>query len=193
MKIPTQDTQPHVAAVAAERLIAAAVLPIARLQRANRRLDTRMPTPGLAEFHRRLTLLPFRLHMARPGQAGLSHQLRQFGLIRGRMEPAVERRTPDLAVESLLHLLHLTRENFAVLGTPRQDRVVAHEARTILDDQDTVAELDRLGDFAALDQLGLRLKEAEELLVIGDRLPGEDTSPRLTVGMNCHVDEIEQF
>src|SRR4051794_19180920 len=191
MKIPTQDTQPHVAAVAAERLIAAAVLTIARLQRTDRRLDTRMPTPGLAEFHGRLTLLSFRLHMARLGQAGLSHQLRQFGLILGRVEPAVERRAPDLAVEPLLHLLHFTHQNFAVLGTARQDRVVAHEARTILDDQDAVAELNRVGNFAAFDQLGLWLEEAEELLVIADRLLGNDTSPRLIIGMNRHVDEIE--
>src|SRR5512140_2846599 len=193
MKIPTQHTQTNVAAVAAKRVIAAAVLPIARLQRADCRLDTRMPTPGLAEFHGRLTVLPFRLHMARLGQAGLSHQIRQFGLILGRVEPAVERRTPDLAVEPLLYLLHFTHQNFAVLGTARQDRVVAHEARTILDDQDTVAELDRLGNFAALDQLGLRLKEAEELLVIADRHLDENTSPRLITGMNRPVDEVEEL
>jgi hypothetical protein len=64
--------------------------PIARLQRTDRRLHSRMPTPGLAEFHRRLTLLPLGLHMARHGQAGLRHQLGQFGLILRRVEPTIE-------------------------------------------------------------------------------------------------------
>ena len=191
MKIPSQHTQTHIAAVAAERVIAAAILPIARLQRTDRRLHPRMPTSGLAEFHCRLTLLLCGLHMARLGQARLSHQLHQLGLILGRVEPAIERCTPDLAIEPLLHLLHFTHDNFAVLGAARQDRVVAHEARTILDDQDAVAELDRLGDFAALDQLGLRLEEAEELLVIGDCLLGEHTSSRLITGINRHVQKIE--
>src|SRR3954451_5194168 len=125
MKIPTQYTQTHVAAVAAERVITTAGLPIARLQRTDRGLDTRMPTSGLAELHRRLTLLLCGLHMPRFGQARLSDQLRQFGLILGRVEPAVERGTADLALEPLLHLLHLTHHHFAVLGAARQDRVVA--------------------------------------------------------------------
>jgi hypothetical protein len=129
--------------------------------------------------------------MAWLGQAWLGHQLHQLGLILGRVEPAVERCTPDLAIEPLLHSLHFSHDNFAVLGAARQDRVVAHEARTILDDQDAMAELDRLGDFPALDQLGLRLEEAEELLVIGDGLLGEHTPPRLITGMNRHVQKVE--
>ncbi len=152
-----------------------------------------MPTPGLAEFHRRLTRLLCGLDMAWLGQARLGHQLDQLGLILGRVEPAVERRTTDLAIEPLLHLLHFSHDHFAVLGAAWQDRVVAHEARTILDDQDAMAELDRLGDFPAFDQLGLRLEEAEELLVIGDGLLSEHTPPRLITGMNRHVQKVESF
>lgn len=170
VKIQPQHTQPHVAAVAAERVIAASVLAVARLQRTDRRLHTGMPTPGLAEFHRRLTLLPVGLHMARLGQARLGHQLGQLRLILGRVEPAIERRASDSPFQPLLDLLDFTHQDLAVFGSARQDRVVADEARAILHDQDSVAELDLLGNLAAFDQLGLGLEEAEELLAIGDGL-----------------------
>jgi hypothetical protein len=56
-----------------------------------------------------------------------------------------------------------------------------------------VPELDRLGDLAALDQLRLRLEQAEELLVVGDRLLCEHASSRLIAGMDRHVQEIDQL
>ena len=68
---------------------------------------------------------------------------------------------------------------------------MTHKAGTILDDQDTVAELDRLGDLATLDQLRLRLEHAEQLLVVGDRLLREHASPRLITGMNRHLQKVE--
>src|SRR3954471_1081864 len=151
-----------------------------------------MPTPGLAEFHRRLALLPLGLPTARHGQAGLRHQLGQLGLILRRVEPAIERRAADLPAEPLLHRLQLPHHNFPVLGAARQHRVVAHEARAVLDDQDAVAELDRLRHLAAFDQLGLRLEQAEELLAVGDRLLGEDASVPLIAGPDRQVHEVEQ-
>ena len=44
------------------------------------------------------------------------------------------------------------------------------ETGAILHDQHPVAELDGLRGFAAVDHLGVRLKEAEDLLGVGDRL-----------------------
>ena len=44
----------------------------------------------------------------------------------------------------------------------RQDRIVAHEARAILDHQDAVAELERLRNFATYDQLSSRFAHFEE-------------------------------
>ena len=70
---------------------------------------------------------------------------------------------------------------------------MAHEAGTVLDDQDAVAELDGLGDLATLDQLRLRLEQAEELLVVGDRLLGEHAATGLVTGMNRHIHEVEQL
>jgi hypothetical protein len=150
MKIPTQDTQPHVPAVTAEGTIPASSQPVARLQRADRRLDPRMPSPGPAEFHRGLSPLPLGLDVTRHRQARLRHQLGQFSLVLGSMEAAVERRTADPPAQPSLHLLHLRHQHLAVLGPAGQDRVVAHEAGAVLDDQDAVAEFDRLGNLPRL-------------------------------------------
>ena len=54
VKIPSQHTQPHIAAVTTERVIAAVFLAIARLQRTDRRLHPRMTPPGLAELRQDL-------------------------------------------------------------------------------------------------------------------------------------------
>src|SRR5512135_3867979 len=166
MKIPTQAPQPHVPAVTAEGPIPAPSQPVPRLQRADRRLDPRMPPPRTPEFHRRRTLLTLGLDMALHRSAWLRHQLGQRALILGGVEPAIERRTADATAQPPLDLPHLLHHDVAVLGPVRPDCVVAHEAGTILDDQHAVTELDGLGDLATLDQLRLRLEQAEELLVV---------------------------
>ena len=102
MKIPTQDSQPHVSTVAAEGLISAPIQTIARLQRANRRLDPRMMPPRPTEFHSGLLLLALGLNVACLGQARLLYQFQQLTLILWRMKTAIERRTSDSAVQSLL-------------------------------------------------------------------------------------------
>src|SRR4051794_12741440 len=193
MKIPTQDPQPHIPAVPAEGPIPAPSLPVPRLQRTDRRLDPWMPPPGLTEFHRGLALLPLGLDVTRLGQARLRDQLGQFVLILGRMKAAIERRTADPPAQPSLHLFHLSRQHLAVLGPAGQDRVVTHKAGAVLDDQDSVAELDRLGDLATLDQLRLRLEHAEELLVVGDLLLREHTASRLFAGSERHIQEVNQL
>ena len=98
LKIPTKDPQPHVPTVAAEGLISTPIQTIARLQRANRRLDPRMTPPCLAEFHSSLLLLTLSLNVARLGQARLLYQLHQLALILRRMEAAIKRRASDPTV-----------------------------------------------------------------------------------------------
>ena len=66
-----------------------------------------------------------------------------------------------------LHLPQLLQHDLAVLGPMGRDRVVAHEAGTILDDQHAVAELDRLGLLATLDQQGLGSNTLKSLLTLG--------------------------
>jgi hypothetical protein len=193
VKIATQYPQPHVPAVAPERPVPAPLQAVARLQRADRRLDPRMTTPRTSEFHGRLTLLTLGLDMALDRQARLPHQLGQLALVLGAVEPAIERRTADPAAQPFLHLSHLLHHDVAVLGPVRQDRVVAHETGPILDDQRAVAELDRLGHLATHDQLRLWLEQAKELLVVGDRLSGEHAATGLVTDVNRHAHEVEQL
>ena len=102
LKIPTKDPQPHVPTVAAEGLISTPIQTIARLQRANCRLDPRVTPPCLAEFHSGLLLLTLSLNVAWLGQARLLYQFHQLALILRRMKAAIERRTSDSTVQSLL-------------------------------------------------------------------------------------------
>ena len=81
LKIPTKDPQPHVPTVAAEVLISTPIQTIARLQRANCRLDPRVTPPCLAEFHSGLLLLTLSLNVAWLGQARLLYQFHQLGVI----------------------------------------------------------------------------------------------------------------
>ena len=101
LKIPTKDPQPHVPTVAAEVLISTPIQTIARLQRANCRLDPRVTPPCLAEFHSGLLLLTLSLNVAWLGQARLLYQFHQLALILRRMKAAIERRTSDSTVQSL--------------------------------------------------------------------------------------------
>ena len=115
LKIPTKDPQSHVPTVAAEVLISTPIQTIARLQRANCRLDPRVTPPCLAEFHSGLLLLTLSLNVAWLGQARLLYQFHQLALILRRMKAAIERRTSDSTVQSLLRLLHLLHQDLAVL------------------------------------------------------------------------------
>ena len=123
LKIPTKDPQPHVPTVAAEGLISTPIQTIARLQRANCRLDPRVTPPCLAEFHSGLLLLTLSLNVAWLGQARLLYQFHQLALILRRMKASIERRTSDSTVQSLLRLLHLLHQDLAVLRPSRQDRI----------------------------------------------------------------------
>src|SRR5208337_2526549 len=80
------------------------------------------------------------------------------------------------------------KRNFkTVLRPSRQDRIVAHEARAILDHQDAVAELERLRNFATYDQLSVRLEQTEEFFAVVDPFPLEHTPSSQVTDMNGHV------
>ena len=68
----------------------------------NCRLDPRVTPPCLAEFHSGLLLLTLSLNVAWLGQARLLYQFHQLALILRRMKAAIERRTSDSTVQSLL-------------------------------------------------------------------------------------------
>ena len=86
-----------------------------------------MTPPCLAELHG-LLLLTLGLNVACLWQARLLYQFQQLALILRRMEAAIERRTSDSAVQSLLRSFHLLHQDIAVFGPTRQDRIVAEEA-----------------------------------------------------------------
>ena len=65
-------------------------------------------------------------------------------------------------------------DRLLVVHLVRRDELLAD-----LLDLDHVAELDVLARLAALEELRVRLEEAEELLVVGDGLAVQDATPRL--------------
>src|SRR5271157_2717643 len=93
----------------------------------------------------------------------------------------------------VVRLLHLLHQDLAVLRPSRQDRIVAHEARAILDHQDAVAELERLRNFATDDQLSVRLEQTEEFFAVVDPFPLEHTPSSQVTDMNGHIYVISQF
>ena len=123
----------------------------------------------------------------------MQHQFAQFNLILWSMEPPVEGGTTDLTVEPLLHLLHRLHCNRTIFDPVWQDRVVAHEARTIFHHQNAVTELDRMGNLAAIDQLRLGLEQTEQFLAILDRLALEDPASSHVTDMDRPIQIIEQF
>src|ERR1700726_4923573 len=56
-----------------------------------------------------------------------------------------------------------------------------------------MAELDRVGSLATLDQLSLRLEQAEELLVVLDRFAVEYATPRHVANLDRHGRQIVEF
>ena len=70
---------------------------------------------------------------------------------------------------------------------------MAHEARTILDHQDAVAELERLRNFTTYDQLSVRLEQTEEFFAVVDPFPLEHTPSSQVTDMNGHVYVISQL
>ena len=60
-----------------------------------------------------------------------------------------------------------------------EDAVVRDELARDLLDQHHVTELDRLGRLPPLQELRVRLKDAEDLLIVGDLLAANDPTPCL--------------
>jgi len=81
VKIASQDPQPHISDEPALRPIAATRQTVARLQRADGGLDSRMPLPRLVERHARLCILLRCLPGTRLGQARSVDNAGQFFLV----------------------------------------------------------------------------------------------------------------
>src|SRR3954452_20777625 len=94
----------------------------------------------------------------------------------------------DTAGDTSLDPGHLTDDDVGFQLPGVQDPVVADKTRAILDDQQLVTELNRLGLLAALDQLRVRLKDAKEFFRVGDLLPVQDTPPRITEYARGHAE-----
>ena len=83
------------------------------------------------------------------------------------MEATIERGFLDRSLQTLLHNARLRHDHVAVLLFTLQEIRVRDEARRVLEDQDQPPKLHRLAGLAALVQLRVRLKQAEQLLGVG--------------------------
>jgi len=79
---------------------------------------------------------------------------------------------------TLLGRARLLHDHVAVALVAGQYMMVRDEACSILKDQHQPSKLYRLGRLAALIQLRVRLEDAEQLLVVGNRLALEHPPPR---------------
>src|SRR5947209_10054374 len=106
-------------------------------------------------------LLRLRLGLLRPphGDTHDRNDLTQFRLSGRAVKAAVKRGDLDSG-DTPLELGSLTDDDVGFQLPGVQDPVVADKPRAILDDKQLVTELNRLGLLAALDQLGVRLKDA---------------------------------
>ena len=170
MKIAAQNTQLD---VAAESLFSAIPTPphaVAGLQSIDDGLDSGMPLPRLAELDAGLLFLLCGLPGSRHRQARMSNDLRQGLLVLRRVEAPVERGPLDATAQTLLQPPRLFHDHIAVILLTRHQVRMGDEADGILKDQHLASELHRLGGLATLVQLGVRLKDAEELVAVGNRL-----------------------
>src|SRR5438067_7634883 len=161
VQVVAQDRQAHVAPVAREGAIAAALQAVAPLQHPDQRLHPRVRPPCLGPGGRGLLRLRLALLGPTDGDTHDGDDLTQLLLI-GRAVKAPVKGSALEAGEALLELGHLRDDDVRVLLPGLQDPVVTDKARAVFDDQHLVAELNRLGLLATLDQFRVRLKEAED-------------------------------
>src|SRR6516165_2058461 len=126
-----------------------------------------------AEFHGCFLLLFAAAEPASFRNTRMGHNRRQLFLVLWGMESPIERGPLDLATDALLQLGHRWYEDVLIQLAIGHHGVMADETDRILDHQDLVTILDRIGLFAALDQFGVRLEDAENLLVVGHRFAQE--------------------
>src|SRR3989339_18839 len=114
MKIAPQHTQADVTLKTLLRPVAATFQPVARLQRADRRFDTRMRLPGVAELDAGRLFLLCRLFASRHRHTRMFEDLGQFVLDLRAVEASVERSAADLAPMAFLGRARLLDDHVAV-------------------------------------------------------------------------------
>ena len=178
MKIASQHTQTDIALKSLFSPVAATFQSVARLQGANCRFDTGMRLPRVAELDAGRLFLLGRLLAPRHRHTRMFEDLGQLVLDLRAVKATVERPTADLAPVTLLGRARLLHNHVAVALVAGQYMMVRDEACSILKDQHQPSKLYRLGRLAALIQLRVRLEDAEQLLVVGNRLALEHPPPR---------------
>src|SRR6185437_15019868 len=177
MQVATQDTQPNVTRVTPLTTVTTTLLAIAALQRTNRRFHTRMTLAGLAKLHRRFLVLLTTAPLPFLGDTRMRHDASEFLLIVRRMKGPIERGTLNLATHPLLQLGHHRHYHILIQDSLAHHLVVADKASGILNHQHLVTELDGVRLLAPLDQLRVRLKDAEQLFLVDYRFTQQDTPP----------------
>src|SRR5271163_92516 len=152
-----------------------------------------MILPRLAERDAGFLLLLTTALRALPRDARMPHDRCQLLLILRGMKAAIERRPLDLAPETLLQLLHGRYHQILVQHAAAHHCVMTDETHRIFDHQHVVTKLHRVGLLAALDQLSVRLEDAEDLLLILDRFPQEDAAPCGVADLARQVHIMLQF
>src|SRR6266404_5688162 len=106
-------------------------------------------------------LLSLRRYTRRP------HDLGQVLLILRRMKGPVERGALDLAAKAFLQLSHDRHDQVLIQHTIADHAIPDDKTHSVLDYQHIVTKLNRQRLLATLDQLRVRLEDAENLLVVG--------------------------
>lgn len=89
--------------------------------------------------------------------------------------------------EESLVVFQCRLDQFVLDGLLLEDFVLSDEIAVNLPDLNHVSELDRLGCLAAYEEFGMRLEDAEDLLLVGDRLLIDDSA-------TCLIDDpFSQF
>ncbi len=170
VKIATQHRKLNVSRKTWLRPVTTTLQPVACLQRADCRFDARMPLPRLTELNGRLPCLFSCLMVPGHGQARVGNDLGQLALVFRRMKTAVEGSLADASFQALLQGPRLFDHHVPIVSIARQQVSLTDETGTIFKDQHLASELDRLTGLSSLVQLGMRLEDAEQLVLVGNFL-----------------------
>jgi len=136
-----------------------------------------MTLAGLAELHRRFLVLLSATTRAFVRYTWMRHDPSQLLLVVRRVKGPIEGGTLNLARHPLLQLGHHRYHHVLIQDAPGHHLVVADKASGILDHQYLVTVLNGVRLLAPLDQLRVRLENAEELFFVGHRFTQQDTPP----------------
>ena len=123
----------------------------------------------------------------------MGDDFREFSPIVLRVEPLVEGYVSQGVAESRLQASDVVDADAPIVDADGKNGIVMHESDRVLEDEDTVAELDRVGSLAAHDQLGVRFVDAEDPSGVGNLLSVDDASPSQVAGVLAGRQEMGQI